>query len=77
MLILLIRCSPLHPYAILNYAFGVTSISFTDYTLASFFGMLPATIMEVYFGSGLKNLADIMVGTVAKEDENSHQIFFW
>ena len=48
MLVLLLRCSPLHPYAILNYALGVTSIPLIEYAAASFFGMLPATIMEVF-----------------------------
>ena len=77
MLVMLIRCSPLHPYAFLNYAFGVTSIPVMDYAAASFFGMLPATIMEVYFGSGLKNIADIMVGKTNEDEQEGSNFFFW
>ena len=76
-LILLIRCSPVHPFAILNYLFGVTSVSFSDYTVASFIGMFPSTVMEVFFGSGLKNVADLLVGHVNKQDEQFSRIYFW
>ena len=77
MLVLLIRCSPLHPYAFLNYAFGITSISITDYAIASFLGMLPASLMEVYFGSGLKDLAQLMSGNATAENKEEHSLFFW
>lgn len=77
MLVMLIRCSPVHPYAILNYLFGVTSISFTDYALASFIGMFPSIVMEVFFGSGLKNVADLLVGHVNQQDEQFSKLYFW
>ena len=47
----LTRLSPVFPFNLLNYAFGITRVSLRDYVLASFFGMLPATLMYVYIGS--------------------------
>lgn len=46
----LTRLSPLFPFVFLNYAFGVTKVSFRDYVLASWIGMMPGTIMYVYIG---------------------------
>jgi uncharacterized membrane protein YdjX (TVP38/TMEM64 family) len=47
----LIRLSPVFPYSIMNYAFGLTRVSLRHYVLASAIGMLPATVMYVYIGS--------------------------
>jgi uncharacterized membrane protein YdjX (TVP38/TMEM64 family) len=55
----LTRLSPLFPFVFLNYAFGLTQISFKDYLLASCIGMLPGTIMYVYIGSLVGNLAQL------------------
>ncbi|MBD2101314.1 TVP38/TMEM64 family protein [Leptolyngbya sp. FACHB-261] len=60
-IVLLTRLSPLFPFNLLNYAFGVTGVSLRDYFLGSV-GMIPATIMYVYLGSLAGNLA--MVGSV-------------
>ncbi len=50
-LVMLVRLSPLFPYTVLNYAFGLTCISFRHYILASWLAMLPATLLLVYIGS--------------------------
>ncbi len=63
-IVLLIRSSPLHPYGVCNYLFGLTSVTGRDYALASFLGMLPATVMEVYFGTAMKNVADLISGNL-------------
>ncbi|MEM8640696.1 MAG: TVP38/TMEM64 family protein [Cyanobacteria bacterium P01_G01_bin.54] len=47
----LVRLSPVFPFVFLNYAFGVTQVSFRDYVLASWIGMMPGTVMYVYLGS--------------------------
>jgi uncharacterized membrane protein YdjX (TVP38/TMEM64 family) len=47
----LIRLSPIFPFNLLNYAFGLTRVSLRDYVLASWAGMLPATVMYVYIGA--------------------------
>ena len=50
-IVLLIRLSPVFPFNLLNYAFGITRVSLGAYFFASWIGMLPATVMYVYIGS--------------------------
>jgi uncharacterized membrane protein YdjX (TVP38/TMEM64 family) len=59
----LIRLSPMFPFNLLNYAFGLTKVSLRDYVFASWLGMLPGTIMYVYLGSLASNLATLGVKT--------------
>ncbi len=47
----LVRLSPVFPFSLLNYAFGLTRVSLRDYVLASWIGMMPGTVMYVYIGS--------------------------
>ena len=47
----LTRLSPIFPFALLNYAFGLTRVKLRDYILASWIGMMPGTVMYVYLGS--------------------------
>jgi len=47
----LTRLSPVFPFTLLNYAFGLTQVKLRDYVLASWIGMLPGTVMYVYLGS--------------------------
>ncbi|MEA5509670.1 TVP38/TMEM64 family protein [Crocosphaera sp. UHCC 0190] len=62
----LTRLSPLFPFVILNYAFGITKVSLKDYILASWIGMMPGTIMYVYLGSLIGNIATLGAGERAK-----------
>jgi uncharacterized membrane protein YdjX (TVP38/TMEM64 family) len=73
--VLLSRLSPVFPFNLLNYAFGVTGVSFRDYVLASWIGMLPGTILYVYLGSTAGQLAEVVAGTVAKSP--AQQILFY
>ncbi|MBD2189241.1 TVP38/TMEM64 family protein [Pseudanabaena mucicola] len=57
-IVLLTRLSPIFPFNLLNYAFGITGVSLKDYTLASI-GMFPGTVMYVYIGSLAGDLARI------------------
>nr|WP_256871777.1 TVP38/TMEM64 family protein [Nostoc sp. TCL26-01] len=57
-IVLLTRLSPIFPFNLLNYAYGVTRVSLKDYILASI-GMIPGTIMYVYIGSLAGNIATI------------------
>ena len=50
-MVLLLRLSPVFPFALLNYGLGLTRIGFWPAVLASWIGMLPATILYVYLGS--------------------------
>jgi uncharacterized membrane protein YdjX (TVP38/TMEM64 family) len=47
----LTRLSPVFPFSLLNYAFGLTRVKFGEYVLASWLGMMPGTVMYVYLGS--------------------------
>ncbi len=62
-IVLLVRLSPVFPFNLLNYAFGLTKISLPQYVLASWIGMLPGTLMYVYLGSALESLAEVAAGT--------------
>ena len=55
----LTRLSPVFPFNLLNYAFGLTSVSLRDYVLASWLGMLPGTVLYVYLGSLAGSLAEL------------------
>ncbi|MDD9953491.1 MAG: TVP38/TMEM64 family protein [Candidatus Woesearchaeota archaeon] len=52
----LVRLSPIFPFNLLNYAFGLTKVKLRDYFFASFAGMIPGTVMYVYIGSLAGNL---------------------
>jgi len=47
----LTRLSPVFPFTLLNYAFGLTRIPFRFYAIATFFGMMPGTVLYVYLGA--------------------------
>lgn len=55
----LTRLSPVFPFNMLNYAYGLTKVRLRDYFLASWIGMLPGTVMYVYLGSLAGDLATI------------------
>lgn len=55
----LTRLSPVFPFNLLNYAYGVTKVSLRDYVSASWIGMLPGTVMYVYLGSLAGSLATL------------------
>jgi uncharacterized membrane protein YdjX (TVP38/TMEM64 family) len=58
----LIRLAPIFPFTLINYAFGLTRVSLRDYVLASWIAMMPGTVMYVYFGSVLGDLAKLDKG---------------
>ena len=61
-IVLLTRLSPVLPFNLLNYAFGLTAVPLRTYILASWIGMLPGTIMYVYLGSAAKSVAALLSG---------------
>ena len=68
----LTRLSPVFPFNLLNYAYGLTSVSFRDYLLGSV-GMLPGTLMYVYLGSAAGQAVDGDGGTA----DAAQQALFW
>jgi uncharacterized membrane protein YdjX (TVP38/TMEM64 family) len=61
-IVLLTRLSPVFPFNLLNYAFGLTQVSVRHYFFASWLGMIPGTIMYVYIGSLAGDLASLAAG---------------
>jgi uncharacterized membrane protein YdjX (TVP38/TMEM64 family) len=57
-IVLLTRLSPIFPFNLLNYAFGITGVSLRDYALGCI-GMLPGTVLYVYIGSLVGSLAKL------------------
>lgn len=55
-MVFLVRLSPALPFNIVNYALGLTRVRLRDYVLASWIGMLPGTVMYVYFGMGVQSV---------------------
>jgi len=58
-IVALTRLSPVFPFNALNYAYGITRVSFRSYVFASWIGMIPGTVAYVYVGSLAGNLAQI------------------
>lgn len=59
--VLLLRLSPVLPFNLLNYALGLTRVRFRDYLLASV-GMLPGTLLYVYYGKVAGDVAALLGG---------------
>jgi uncharacterized membrane protein YdjX (TVP38/TMEM64 family) len=53
-LIFLLRLSPVIPFNLSNYLYGLTAVKFWPYVLASWIGMLPGTFLYVYIGTAGK-----------------------
>lgn len=63
----LVRLSPIFPFNLINYAFGITKVSLREYVLASWIGMMPGTLMYVYLGSATGDLAAFLSGEREKQ----------
>jgi uncharacterized membrane protein YdjX (TVP38/TMEM64 family) len=61
-IVFLTRLSPVFPFNLLNYAFGLTRVSLKHYFFASWIGMIPGTMMYVYIGSLAGDLAGLNAG---------------
>lgn len=69
-IVFLSRLCPLFPFNLLNYALGVTQVSLKDYILGSF-GMIPGTILYVYSGSLVGDIAAIGATTQSESPQVS------
>ncbi len=50
-IVVLVRLAAVFPFLFMNYAFGLTGIRTLPYVVATFLGILPATIAFVYLGA--------------------------
>ena len=62
----LTRLSPVFPFNLLNYAYGLTRVSLRDYVLASWIGMLPGVVMYCYIGSLVGDLTRLGAAPTAR-----------
>jgi uncharacterized membrane protein YdjX (TVP38/TMEM64 family) len=60
-IVFLLRLSPVFPFNLLNYGLGLTKVSLGDYLIASV-GMLPGTLLYVYTGKLVGDVAAIAGG---------------
>ncbi len=61
-IVLLSRLSPLLPFGMVSYSFGLTNISLRKYALATWLGMSPGTLLYVYLGAAAKEIGDLFSG---------------
>ncbi len=58
-IIFFLRLSPLFPFSMSNYLYSLTSVKVSAYFWASLFGIIPGTLMYVYFGTLISNVATL------------------
>ncbi|MBD1825017.1 TVP38/TMEM64 family protein [Cyanobacteria bacterium FACHB-DQ100] len=68
-IVILTRLSPVFPFTLLNYAFGVTRVTLRDYAIGCV-GMIPGTVMYVYIGSLAGSLATIGTTQLSQEAQS-------
>ena len=61
-LIFLLRLSPVIPFNLSNYFYGLTGVRFWPYVLASWIGMMPGTFLYVYIGTAGKAAVSAAAG---------------
>ncbi|CAL5227531.1 g10520 [Coccomyxa viridis] len=61
-MVMLLRLSPILPFALLNYGLSVTPISAWTYTWASAVGIIPGTLLYVYLGSLANDIGELVSG---------------
>jgi uncharacterized membrane protein YdjX (TVP38/TMEM64 family) len=72
-LIFLLRLSPVIPFNLSNYFYGLTAVKFLPYVLASWIGMIPGTFLYVYIGMSGK----AAVSLAASSEAISHGRQYW
>jgi uncharacterized membrane protein YdjX (TVP38/TMEM64 family) len=65
-IVFLLRLSPVFPFTLLNYGLGLTNVRFVDYVIASI-GMLPGTLLYVYYGKVIGDVAALAGGTAMEK----------
>ena len=63
-IVALTRASPIFPFNLQNYAYGITAVGFWPYVFASWVAMLPGTLLYVYIGAAGADVAEAATGQV-------------
>jgi uncharacterized membrane protein YdjX (TVP38/TMEM64 family) len=61
-LVFLLRLSPVIPFNLSNYFYGLSGVKFWPYVLASWIGMMPGTFLYVYIGTAGKAAVSAAAG---------------
>lgn len=72
-IIILVRFSPVFPFGLCNYLFGLTKVGFWQYWIATTIGLMPYTIAYTYLGSLMRQLTDIFTDD---SSDSTQQIIF-
>ena len=72
-LIFLLRLSPVIPFNLSNYFYGLTTVKFWPYVLASWIGMMPGTFLYVYIGTA----SQAAVSAAASGEAIKHGWQYW
>src|SRR6266508_3730113 len=72
-IIFLLRLSPVIPFNLSNYFYGLTAVKFWPYVFASWIGMMPGTFLYVYIGAAGK----AAVSAAADGEEMKHGWQYW
>lgn len=67
-IVAMLRLSPVVPYTLSNYLYGLTSVRFWPYVAASWLAMLPGTVLYVYLGRAGGAALQAASGGAAKSD---------
>jgi len=77
-IVFLTRLSPLAPFLSLNYAFGLTRVSFRQYAWGTLLGGAPGTTLFVLCGAGLHSLREVLAYAAGRgEPTTIDRVFFW
>ncbi len=75
-MVFLLRCSPVSPFAVVNYLLGLTRVRFRDYALGTMAGAAPGTFVYVYAGSAATSVAELLAHGVPRGG-TGQQVLFW
>ncbi len=74
-LVLLLRLSPIVPFALLNYLAGASRIRLSHFVFGSFVGKAPSLLLHVYASSAVSHVTQLKAG--AKSADPASEALFW
>jgi len=72
-IVFLLRLSPVFPFNLLNYGLGLTKVHFSDFLAASV-GMLPGTLLYVYYGKLAGDVATLAGGAAVEKGSGYYAV---